>query len=100
MAKRGPDEMFVRVDGYDIGHAAHELTMEVAAEIEHDHRALGHTMRRRWVTRRQEEPTKAVAEAGGWRDESTMVRAYQIPDHRTIRRVVETPTHRVRAAEQ
>lgn len=59
---------------------------------------LWHPIRRRWVTERPDYPTKAVAEAGGWRDERTMVRSYQMADQETMRRVIENPTHRLRAA--
>lgn len=41
MAKRGPDEMFVLVDGYDIGQEAHELSLELVAEIEQDTHGFG-----------------------------------------------------------
>ena len=41
MAKRGPDEMFVLYDGYDIGQEAHELSMVLTAIIESDTHGFG-----------------------------------------------------------
>ena len=41
MGKRGPDELFVLVDGYDIGQDCHELTVETSSLIEQDTHGKG-----------------------------------------------------------
>ncbi|MHC4709249.1 MAG: tyrosine-type recombinase/integrase, partial [Planctomycetota bacterium] len=56
---------------------------------------LWHPIRRKWVTERKGYPLKDVAVAGGWRDEQTVLRAYQQADAETVRKVVFHPTQRV-----
>ncbi len=56
---------------------------------------LWHPIRRKWVTERKGYPLKDVAAAGGWRDEQTVLRAYQQADAETVRQVVLHPTQRV-----
>ena len=41
MAKRGPDEAFVLVDGYDIGQRAHELSVTIESEVENQTHGFG-----------------------------------------------------------
>ena len=60
--------------------------------------SLWHMFRRVWATERKDLPLKDVAEVGGWRDTSTLLR-YQQPDTETMRSVVEFERPSVRAAE-
>jgi len=34
-------------------------------------------------------------EAGGWKNEETLLRSYQLPDAETVKRVVLHPTQRI-----
>ena len=36
-----------------------------------------------------------VMEAGGWKNEETLLRSYQLPDAETVKRVVLHPTQRI-----
>ncbi|HEV8599330.1 MAG TPA: hypothetical protein VGQ69_08225 [Gemmatimonadales bacterium] len=40
--------------------------------------------RRGWANERMHFPLKAVADAGGWKDVTTLVRCYQQTDERTL----------------
>ena len=46
-------------------------------------------LRRRWATKRKHLPLRDVAEAGGWRDLTTLLTCYQQPDEETLREVVD-----------
>jgi len=52
-------------------------------------------MRRKWVTERKGHPIKDIADAGGWRNEGTLMRCYLQSDRETIRKVVLNPTMRL-----
>ncbi len=65
------------------------------AEITPQPRGMWHPLRRKWATERKGYPVKDVAAAGGWKDEGTMLKAYQQADPETIRNVVLHPTHRL-----
>jgi hypothetical protein len=56
---------------------------------------LWHTLRRKWATERKGYPVKAVAAAGGWRDERTILTSYQQADAATVKQVVLHPTQRL-----
>jgi integrase len=45
---------------------------------------LWHPYRRGWASERMHFPLKAVADAGGWKDVTTLVRCYQQTDDRTL----------------
>jgi integrase len=45
---------------------------------------LWHPYRRGWASERMHFPLKAVADAGGWKDVTTLVRCYQQTDERTL----------------
>lgn len=45
---------------------------------------LWHPYRRGWASERMRFPLKAVADAGGWKDVTTLVRCYQQTDERTL----------------
>jgi integrase len=45
---------------------------------------LWHPYRRGWATERMHFPLKAVADAGGWKDVTTLVRCYQQTDEETL----------------
>lgn len=44
--------------------------------------------RRRWASERKHLPIKDVAATGGWKDTSTLLRCYQMPDVNTMEEVV------------
>ncbi len=68
------------------------LQREVTALREAERRAklpklaggLWHPYRRGWASERMHFPLKAVADAGGWKDVTTLVRCYQQTDERTL----------------
>jgi hypothetical protein len=45
---------------------------------------LWHPYRRGWTSERMRFPLKAVVDAGGWKDVTTLVRCYQQTDERTL----------------
>ena len=49
---------------------------------------LWHPYRRGWASERMHFPLKAVADAGGWKDVTTLVRCYQQTDERTLLAVI------------
>ncbi len=51
--------------------------------------SLWHVFRRRWATKRKHLPLRDVAEAGGWKDLTTLLTCYQQPDEETMRQVVD-----------
>ncbi len=58
---------------------------------------LWHPYRRGWASERMHFPLKAVADAGGWKDVTTLVRCYQQTDERTLLAVmVNEPSAQVR----
>jgi integrase len=50
-----------------------------------------HPYRRKWASERSHFPIKAVAEAGGWKDVTTLMRCYQHADEETLLAVMEGP---------
>ncbi len=56
---------------------------------------LWHSIRRKWATERKGYPVRDVMEAGGWKNEETLLRSYQQPDAETVRQVVLHPTQRI-----
>jgi integrase len=56
---------------------------------------LWHPLRRKWATERKGYPLKDLAAAGGWRDEQTVLRSYQLSDADTVRQIVLYPTQRL-----
>ncbi len=56
---------------------------------------MWHSIRRKWATERKGYPVRDVMEAGGWKNEETLLRSYQQPDAETVRRVVLHPTQRI-----
>lgn len=62
---------------------------EKTAELEPLPRGKWHAFRRKWATERKHLPDKDVAEVGGWRDLSSLRRAYQQTDAETKLRVME-----------
>lgn len=68
---------------------------EKRAGVEPHEGSLWHAYRRMWATLRKGYPVQDVAQAGGWRDISTVQSIYQQADPQTLRRVVNTPTHRL-----
>lgn len=59
---------------------------------------LWHPYRRKWASERMHLPLKAVADAGGWKDITTLMKCYQHSDDNTLLRVIENmssdPDHR------
>lgn len=55
---------------------------------------LTHTYRRKWRSERTRHPLKAVAEAGGWADITTMLRCYDQPDEDDLLAVTSEPAKR------
>ena len=51
--------------------------------------------RRKWATERKGYSVRDVMEAGGWKNEETLLRSYQQPDAETVRQVVLHPTQRI-----
>jgi len=54
--------------------------------------SLWHAFRRGWATSKKHLSPKDVAEAGGWKDVSTLQQIYQQPDPQTLYSVVSDPT--------
>jgi hypothetical protein len=48
-----------------------------------------HPYRRKWTSERSHFPIKAVAEAGVWKDATTLIRSYQHTDEETLLAVME-----------
>jgi integrase len=53
--------------------------------------SLWHAYRRKFATERMQHPTKAVADAGGWRDVGTLLTCYQQTDQATMLAVMSEP---------
>ncbi len=49
---------------------------------------MWHSIRRKWATERKGYPVRDVMEAGGWKNEETLLRSYQQPAADTVKRVV------------
>jgi integrase len=58
--------------------------LEARAKLPKLSGGLWHPYRRGWATERMHFPLKAVADAGGWRDITTLVRCYQQTDEDTL----------------
>jgi hypothetical protein len=69
---------------------AYEIT-----ELPRERWVLWHSIRRKWATERKGYPVRDVMEAGGWKNEETLLRSYQQPDAETVKRVVLHPTQRI-----
>jgi integrase len=65
-------------------HRAEEL-----AELPRQTRGGWHTLRRAWATARKHMPLQDVMAAGGWRDATSLQKAYQHADPATVRAVME-----------
>lgn len=61
---------------------------EALAGLPHLPQGAWHPFRRSWATRRKHLPRTDVAQAGGWKDEATMVRSYEQADDVTTARVI------------
>ena len=55
---------------------------------------LWHPYRRKWASERMHLPLKAVADAGGWKDVSTLLTCYQQSDEATLLAVMNEPKKR------
>jgi integrase len=69
---------------------AYEIT-----KLERERWMMWHSIRRKWATERKGYPVRDVMEAGGWKNEETLLRSYQQPDAETVRQVVLHPTQRM-----
>jgi len=69
---------------------AYEVT-----ELPRERWVMWHSIRRKWATERKGYPVRDVMEAGGWKNEETLLRSYQQPDAETVRQVVLHPTQRI-----
>ncbi len=58
------------------------------AELQSPPGGLWHAWRRKWATERKGMSLKDVAQAGGWRDETTLLKSYQQADEATLTSVV------------
>lgn len=68
---------------------------ELLTDIPRERWTLWHSIRRKWATERKGYPVRDVMEAGGWKNEETLLRSYQQPDAETVRQVVLHPTQRI-----
>ena len=57
---------------------AYEVT-----ELPRERWMMWHSIRRKWATERKGYPVRDVMEAGGWKNEETLLRSYQQPDAET-----------------
>src|SRR5207247_11106028 len=64
-------------------------------ELPRERWVMWHSIRRKWATERRGYPVRDVMEAGGWKNEETLLRSYQQPDAETVKRVVLHPTQRI-----
>lgn len=62
---------------------------EERAKLPHQARGGWHALRRAWATARKGMPLQDVMAAGGWRDATSLQRAYQHADAATVRAVME-----------
>ena len=68
---------------------------ELLTDIPRERWTLWHSIRRKWATERKGYLVRDVMEAGGWKNEETLLRSYQQPDAETVKRVVLHPTQRI-----
>ena len=68
---------------------------ELLTDVPRERWTLWHSIRRKWATERKGYPVREVMEAGGWKNEETLLRSYQQPDAETVRQVVLHPTQRI-----
>jgi len=61
---------------------------EELAEVEPHQGSLWHAYRRKWATERKHLPDVDVAAAGGWKETTSLKRAYQQADPETMLSVV------------
>lgn len=64
------------------------LRAEEAADLEHREQGGFHEYRRLWATERKHLPHADVAEAGGWKDATTLQKVYQSADDQGVLRAV------------
>ena len=55
---------------------------------------LWHPYRRKWASERMHLPLKAVADAGGWKDVTTLLTCYQHADEAALLEVMSEPRKR------
>lgn len=70
------------------------LEAEQKAGVEKLPGSLWHAYRRKWASERMHHPIKAVAEAGGWSDVTTLITCYQQPDDEAVLAVLNEPRKR------
>lgn len=75
------------------------LAAELEAKLPKLKRGLWHPYRRKWASERMHLPLKAVADAGGWKDVTTLMRCYQHADEALLLAVMTNqPTQHVAGA--
>jgi integrase len=83
-AERDPSRPVPKETAHYWIHRAEEL-----AGLPRQTRGGWHTLRRAWATARKHMPLQDVMAAGGWRDATSLQRAYQQADPATVRMVME-----------
>lgn len=73
---------------------------ERAAGVEKLEGSLWHAYRRKWASERMHLPLKAVADAGGWKDTTTLLTCYQHADDEVLFQVMSEPRKRHEEAVQ
>lgn len=68
---------------------------EDAGKLEKLAGGLWHPYRRKWASERMDLPLKAVADAGGWTDTTTLLTCYQQSDDATLLAVMSVPVKRM-----
>lgn len=71
---------------------------ERAAGVEKLEGSLWHAYRRKWASERMHLPLKAVADAGGWKDTTTLLTCYQHADDEVLFQVMSEQRKRHEAA--
>ena len=66
-------------------------TAESKANLPKLWQGLWHPYRRKWTSERMQQPLKAVADAGGWKDVSTLLTCYQHADDEALLAVMSEP---------
>jgi integrase len=83
-AERAADKPVSKETSYYWFHRA-----ETLAKLPRQTRGGWHTLRRAWATARKHMPLQDVMAAGGWRDATSLQRAYQQADPATVRAVMD-----------
>jgi site-specific recombinase XerC len=84
--------LFSRTRGAPVSHGTSFNWMRAAerkAKLPRQTRGGWHAIRRAWATARKHMPLQDVMLAGGWRDATSLQRAYQHADPATVRAVME-----------